>query len=1291
MTTELATLQKALLAIKKLKQQLKEQPTKPIEPIAIIGLSCRFPSAIDKNEFWQLLVNKRNIIKQMPTERWQLLIGTREQALKDENHTYWGGYLDGIENFDAYFFGITPREAIQMDPHQRLLMQVSYEAVEDAGIPLDLLAGSNTGVFTSLYTRQTDSLTNADLELDALYLPTGNAISIAANRLSYFFDLHGPSLVIDTACSSSFVALHLACLNIQTQQCDQALVCGAHLNLNPSINLILSKAHMLSSDGQCHTFDTQANGYVQGEGIGSVILKPLSKALQNQDRIYAVVTGSAVNQDGKTNGLTAPNGLQQETLLKTAYANAGISPCDISYVECHGTGTLLGDPIELQALGKVISANRPSQNPCWIGSVKTNLGHLEPAAGMASIIKTALALKHAQIPPHLNFSTPNSYIAFDKFQFRIPQETIAWPKYSAYRAAGISGFGFGGTNAHIVLRELFPEESPKAIQTDSTNQEVFTISAKNKDALYHLIDRWCTYLANNLDLNLSQICYNTHVRRTHYSYRLAIVVTSTHDLYTALSSIKSENVNLSNSEHIFLNLSPKANSTQLSTEKIFPIDATSLAKMYVENNNINWHQYEKTRIYPCIDMPYYPWQNKSYWPVSKNTMPERKQSFFYPFNSKKIESPLNTQQFEFIFHTDALPEIQDTYHVLHAGYYLDMLAFVVKALHQQTIFTIENLSFLRALIIPNNTKIYVQIILDFASDNSTTFSFYSRNENEDIWHKHAEGKLLTAAETKQPRIAVAEIRKRCTSTENVDNLYNRITSMGMPAGNSIRWTQQYWLGNNEILCEFKQPKSITANEAFSLNVHPGIIDGSIQPIFKALPATMNNAFMAKKIERIAFYGIKTEPYYLHSILNNTQTENNTICSSWDLFNKSGNMIVKCENIILQPLEHSAQNTTLAPTDFIDNFKLASNPREQKQYIIDFLIEIIAQIFSMPKEDINIQQSLQNMGMNSLSAMSLINVIETNLKVRYPLNLMWDNPTIEKIADFVINNAQSSKTAEKSNPFIYYRKIQPQAEVRLFCFPYGGAGASIYRDWQRNLPDTIEICPIQLPGRENRLDEKPITDINILVNLLLDYLKPEFNLPFAFFGHSFGALLAFELTHRLRQQKLPQPFHLFASAFPAPNTPTDNLDHLLKELQNHQIYLSNTDIELTDEQLKYLAIILNEHGVFEYKDYIENKEVIKILLPCFIGDMQLVKSYQHKDAPPLDIPITVFWSNNDPWVPANYNLKWQEHTRSTCEFYEFNSGHLFIKENAVRSQILQHINSLMLNNIPSDLCADNTRL
>ena len=377
--------------------------------VAIIGLGCRFPRAKNPQEFWQLLRNGTDAIAEVPSTRWNIdNLSTSKLAVPENINSRWGGFLEDVDRFDPQFFGISPREATTMDPQQRLVMEVAYEALEDAGLPLEKLKGTQTGVFVGISSFDYNELLVQETEPGDSYGSTGKSLSITANRLSYTFDLYGPSMAVDTACSSSLVAVHLACRSLQNKEATIAIAGGVHLLLSPITSINLSKAGFLSPDGRCKTFDAAANGYVRSEGCGMVILKPLSQAVADRDCIYAVIRGSAINQDGRSNGLTAPNPRSQEMLLQSAYENAGISPGQVQYVEAHGTGTKLGDPIEIKSLGKILACDRAPDRPCAVGSVKTNIGHLEAASGIAGLIKVVLSIKHQEIPPQSTFSESQS-------------------------------------------------------------------------------------------------------------------------------------------------------------------------------------------------------------------------------------------------------------------------------------------------------------------------------------------------------------------------------------------------------------------------------------------------------------------------------------------------------------------------------------------------------------------------------------------------------------------------------------------------------------------------------------------------------------------------------------------------------------------------------------------------------------------------------------------------------------------------------------------------------------------
>ncbi len=497
------------------------------EPVAVIGIGCRFPGAGSPSAFWELLTRGGDAIREVPADRWNVdELYDPDAAKPGKMTTRWGGFLDSVDAFDAPFFRISPREASRMDPQQRLLMEASWEALEDAGLVPEKLAGTRTGVFVGIANSDASRFHLEDpLGID-VHTNTGSAFSIAANRLSYFYDFRGPSLSLDTACSSSLVAVHLACQSLRSGESSLALAGGVNLILSPEITIGFSRLSAMAPDGRCKAFDAKANGYVRSEGVGIVALKLLSQALADGDPIIALISGSAVNQDGRSNGLTAPNRWAQEAVIAEAYRNAGVSPGQVAYVEAHGTGTLLGDPIEAKALGAVLSQDRPDGRVCVLGSVKTNIGHTEAAAGVAGLIKVALMLKHRQIPANLHFDAPNPYIPFAELPLRVPTTLESWPEGKAI--AGVSSFGFGGTNAHVVLTEA-PSPSPSA--SPKCGAVLLPLSAHGPESLSDLARR---HLAHDADLHDRARTASLH--RSHLDHRLAVVASSDAELKESLQA-----------------------------------------------------------------------------------------------------------------------------------------------------------------------------------------------------------------------------------------------------------------------------------------------------------------------------------------------------------------------------------------------------------------------------------------------------------------------------------------------------------------------------------------------------------------------------------------------------------------------------------------------------------------------------------------------------------------------------------------------------------------------------------
>lgn len=523
-----------------------EDPNESSSGFAIVGYAARFPGAADADEFWQVLSQGRDAISEVPRDRWDAdEFFDPEPGAPGKIVTRRAGFVDDATGFDAPFFGMSTREARLLDPQHRLLLETAWRAVEHSGTAPTALANTNTGVFVGLATHDylgmaSDELTYPEIEA---YMAIGTSNAAAAGRISYRLGLQGPSVAVDTACSSSLVAIHQACQALRLGECDLALAGGANVLLTPATMITFSNAHMLAPDGRCKTFDAAADGYVRGEGCGVIVIKRVEDAVRDGDRIRAVIRGSAINQDGASGGLTVPNGVAQQRVIADALKRSGVAPSDVGYLEAHGTGTSLGDPIEVQAAGAALGAGREPSQPLLIGSAKTNIGHLEAAAGIAGVIKVILSLEHGLLPQHLHFRDPSPHIPWDRLAVQVVQEATAWERNARPRIAGVSSFGFAGTNAHVILEEA-PEVVSPAVSAPGPGEAAgdarfgtLPLSARTPAALVLLADQYRTWLSAHPEAALADVCFTAGVGRAHFEHRAALVVNSTESATELLGAL----------------------------------------------------------------------------------------------------------------------------------------------------------------------------------------------------------------------------------------------------------------------------------------------------------------------------------------------------------------------------------------------------------------------------------------------------------------------------------------------------------------------------------------------------------------------------------------------------------------------------------------------------------------------------------------------------------------------------------------------------------------------------------
>jgi 3-oxoacyl-[acyl-carrier-protein] synthase II len=613
------------------------------EPIAIIGIGCRFPGAPNPQAFWKLLREGIEGVGEVPADRWDV------NALHDPDPnspgkmvSRRGGFIDNVDQFDWRAFRIPPREAKYMDPQQRLLLEVAWEALEDAGLPLENVAGSRTGVFMGIMWNDYLRLQSSAPSYFNGYGVTGNAFAFAPNRISYFFDLRGPSVAVDSACASSLVSVHAACQSLWLGETSLALAGGVNLMLSPDVSIMLSKAGLLSPEGRCATLDARADGFARGEGAGIVILKPQSQ-LTPSDRVYALIHGTAVNHNGHNEWIMAASPTGEEAALRDAYHMAGVEPAEIDYVELHGTGLPKGDVIEAGVLGKVIGTQPGRDHPCVVGSVKTNIGHLDAAAGIASIIKVALSIYHREIPPTLNLQEVNTEIDLSALGLAAQQTLGPWPSKKGPSLAGVTAVSLSGVNAHVVLGSAPIPEPP--ILDDRDTQEarlqpgigqayLLPLSARSPEALSAMALSFKNFLSASsyhspapaaepgqaepdgpVYATLQDICYTASVRRSHYEYRLALVGSSPQAFVESLEAFLQgqlpDGVYSSQAMSDDQDLPPDLAEAMARYPRV-PRDMEALGVLYARGYALDW-----PGLYPnggrCVQLPTYPWQRERLW------------------------------------------------------------------------------------------------------------------------------------------------------------------------------------------------------------------------------------------------------------------------------------------------------------------------------------------------------------------------------------------------------------------------------------------------------------------------------------------------------------------------------------------------------------------------------------------------------------------------------------------------------------------------------------------------------
>ncbi len=825
------------------------------EPLAIIGMGCRFPGADDPEAFWQLLRNEVDAVRELPDRRSDL------QRLAQDTPTspgarLPGGYLDDVDQFNAEFFGISPQEARHIDPQQRLLLEVAWQALEHAGVAPHALAGSRTGVFIGISNADYAWFQFKDPAFVSAYAGTGTALSIAANRISYQFDLRGPSLAVDTACSSSLVAVHLACQSLRTGQSDLVLAGGVNLILTPIWTDVFSQAGMLAPDGRCKTFDAGANGFVRGEGCGVVVLKRLADAVADGDRVLAVIRGTAVNQDGLSNGLTAPNPAAQQDVVRGALAAAGVAPAAVQYVEAHGTGTALGDPIEVQALGAVLGEGRAATDPVVIGSVKSNIGHLEAAAGVAGLIKVVLALAHGEIPAQLHFRAPNPYIAWGTLPVAVAQTRQPWPAGAPLRLAGVSSFGFGGTNAHVVVEE--GPRAPSAAVGNARPLSLLTLSAKSAAALHQLTERVHRHLATVDDEApaFAEVCFTAYVGRAHFAHRLAVVAATASDARAQLEA----SLQGAAPAGVVRGEAPAAGSSRLARLPIPARDAdraawgpvlAQWAEAYVCGAALDWPALEAGAVRRKVAFPTYPFQRHRYWIDGPAAVAAARPA--HPLLGPRVRSASPDVVFETQL-TASDPVLREhrvhDHVVLPGAAQLGMVFAAAAEVWGPGAYAVEAVTFREALVLAAEQPVTVQVIVRPEADGGARFELRRAAEGAGAggWRVHATGRVRADAAA----VGAADPGAPPGASHSVADFYAQLAAAGYALGPRFQWIAGLWHAETTA---WAQMRPATGEETAWAGLHPGLLDSC----FQVMAATLDGGapwpvYMPLYVERMRYQG-----------------------------------------------------------------------------------------------------------------------------------------------------------------------------------------------------------------------------------------------------------------------------------------------------------------------------------------------------------------------------------------------------------------------------------------------------
>lgn len=985
--------------------------------VAIIGMSARFPGADNITEFWKNIQNGVDSVTEVPLERWDA------NLLYDTSKCYckWGGFLNKVDYFDPLFFNISPAEAELLEPHQRLFLMEAWRALEDAGYAAESLDNIKCGVYVGVMT-------------NGQYQPTNlfNTPAILAARIAYFLNLKGPAVAIDTACSSSAVAIHMACQSLLNNETEMMLAGGVTLYLTPEPYQSMCKGGMLSREGRCKAFDNSADGFVPAEGVGVVVLKLLDRALADGDQIYGVIKASAMNQDGRTNGITAPSAQSQTELELAVYQESGITPDTISYVECHGTGTKLGDPIEIDALTAAFRRYTGKKRFCPIGSVKTNIGHTSAAAGVAGLIKVLLAMKYKTIPPSLHFHNPNEHIDFDDTPFYVVQNCEDWLAGDSPRRAALSSFGFSGTNVHMIIEEA-PEDPLKREAGEAMADPYFLIplSAKSEKALFDRMKELALWLGQDgKGSRIGDIAKTLGAGRSHFQYRTALIVRDTQELRMKLLDNSGEPENLviskaplsvsetfddAQTRRIINELQPNRGLT----ESEFKEKLSLLAERYVAGCNPDWEMLYRSRGYRKITLPTYPFQMKSYW-VSNSPSGAPANIPLDSFKPKPlaeaipvVEIPADSpreRKFQITFSGEEFylrDNIIYGQRMISPAVFPEIFCAVGEMAVGKKSSMIIDLIMFRPIILDELGNIYVSIYLK--SDHAALEISADTPERRTVIHARCKMVFETASPTvnRCRRVNIDSIKERCQRRLDREQFYAGSDSWGHISGPSLKTIQTIAYNPNEALATIELDHDFK-NKPHKFRLHPSLMHGAINTLSSLMLDDDKFKLMTLGIKKIEICGSLPEKLYAYVKWSDGQPHDSQLLHfDFLVLDTQGDLLLEIKDYYLKkisnPIPASISEAPARSGEIIGG--------DGKIKIIEKLTldvsGVIARILKIDDIEIDSQAALLDYGFTSITIIEFINAINDLFKIDVSLDSFFDlpNPTVQSLAGHLYDRYQ----------------------------------------------------------------------------------------------------------------------------------------------------------------------------------------------------------------------------------------------------------------------------------------------